>query len=180
MDGSNKEITMKRKLLVILASMTVLGLSATAQAQQGGITGGTHLSDGQRRSKTMQVKQNKSRWNYSRQMNGLNLMMSQNNNARNCYNWAENVPEDHPQLNPYVFKALYDIAQFGTLYERTRLGQNIHPNDRNHYNRLRDKANEAMAFCSPNVIGAVPSNYMINANPNIAGGRTQERGGFSW
>lgn len=168
---------LRTKLSIALAGIALaFGVSSTTQAQS--ITGGTHLSDGQLRSKTVEVRQNKSRWNFNRQQQGLDLMMSQNNNARNCHNWATLVPEDHPQLNPYIFKALYDIAQFGTIHQRTRLGQNIHPNDRDHYNRLKEKADKAMAFCSPNVIGAVPSNHIINANPNIAGGRTQ--GGFGW
>lgn len=76
---------LRTKLSIALAGMALaFGVSSTAQAQS--ITGGTHLSDGQLRSKTIEVRQNKSRWNYSRQMNGLNLMMSQNNNVRNCYN----------------------------------------------------------------------------------------------
>lgn len=157
-----------RSLSIALAGITLtFGAIGTTQAQS--IAGS--LSDSQLRSKTMQVKQNKSRWNYNRQREGLDLMIAQNNSVSNCEEWAKLVPDDHPQLNPYIFKALYDIAQFGTIYQRTRLGQNIHPNDRDYYNRLKEKADEAIKFCSPSVIGAVPSNYKINASSNIAGGR---------
>ena len=92
---------LRSKLSTALLSIALtFGAIGTTQAQS--IAGS--LSDSQLRIKTMEVKQNKSRWNYNRQREGLDLMIAQNNSVSNCDEWAKLVPDDHPQLNPYIFK----------------------------------------------------------------------------
>ncbi|PMR71772.1 hypothetical protein [Billgrantia endophytica] len=155
---------LKIKLSIALA--LALGVSSTAQAQS--MAG--DLTDNELRQNAMQVKQNKNRYNVNRMMEGIEAM-SQRAGVSKCLDWAKYAPDDHPQHNPYIYKALSDISRYGRLYMVSR-GQ-LHPNDKH----MEEKGLEAIDFCN-SMIPQLPSQYRVNANPNIAGGRTQ--GSFGW
>jgi hypothetical protein len=109
---------LKTKLSIALAgTVLAFGVSSTAQAQQYRSFPISGLNEQQVKSNQMKVRQYRQRYNYKHMVKGLELFKG-NSGIQKCLRWSVYGDEKDPQMNPYIEKALHDIAKYGITFMR--------------------------------------------------------------
>lgn len=157
---------LKTKILTLSILPILFSFSTTSQAQ---VTSG--VSNQQKEDIVRKVRDYRSKYSFNHLAEGLSLFKSMPE-IQKCLKWSLYGDERDPQLNPYIEKALFDIASYGQLY--IQKGQDYMRATRQEY------PNKAIEFCG--MVPNFPDSKLPSNKFNSDGSRKRQDNiqGSSW